>query len=226
MPLSDFYRSDEWEAIRQIVINERVNPSDGFVYCEYCNKPILKPYDLICHHEIELTETNYKDASIALNPLHIKLVHHRCHNRIHEKAGFKTRKVYIVYGSPLSGKTTFVNSVFNSGDLIVDIDRIWECVSNQPPYIKPPRLKGVVFDVRDKLYECVKYRKGNWNTAYIIGGFPLQTERKRLCDYLNGECLYISSTKDECLKRLRDQDEKSEEWVKYITDWWKIYAPG
>ena len=91
MPLSDFYRSDEWETIRQVVINERVNPSDGFVYCEYCNKPILKPYDLICHHEIELTETNYKDASIALNPKHIKLVHHRCHNRIHEKHKHKTR---------------------------------------------------------------------------------------------------------------------------------------
>lgn len=226
MSLSEFYRSKEWVNLRSIIINERINPSDGFIYCSYCNKPILKPYDLIAHHEIELTETNYQNADVSLNPKHIRLVHHKCHNRIHEKCGLKTRKVYLVYGSPLSGKSTYVQSVLEPGDLVVDIDRIWECVSLQPPYVKPKRLNGVVFDIRDELYKCVKYRKGHWLTAYVIGGFALQTERKRICDYLGAETLFIDTSKEECMDRLKNQDEKSEEWVKYIEEWWRIYSPG
>ena len=66
--LSDFYKSDKWETLRAIVISERVNPSDGFIYCEYCGKPITRAYDLIAHHVQELTETNYQDAEISLNP--------------------------------------------------------------------------------------------------------------------------------------------------------------
>lgn len=226
MTLSEFYRSSEWVNLRSIIINERINPSDGFIYCEYCHKPILKPYDLIAHHEIELTETNYTDASISLNPKHIRLVHHHCHNRLHEKAGFKTRKVYLVYGSPLSGKSSYVQSVIDPGDLVVDIDRIWECVSMQQPYQKPNRLKAVVFDIRDELYQCVKYRKGQWNSAYIIGGFPLQTERKRMCDYLGAEPVFIDVSQEECLRRLDNQPEKPQEWGDYIREWFKIYTPG
>lgn len=226
MNLSEFYRSSEWVNLRSIVINERINPSDGFIYCDYCNKPILKPYDLIVHHEIELTETNFMNADISLNPKHLKLVHHRCHNRIHEKSGFKTRKVYLVFGSPMAGKTSYVESVREPGDLVVDIDRIWECVSMLPAYQKPNRLKGVVFSVRDELYNCVKYRKGNWNTAYVIGGFPLQTDRKRTCDFLGAEPVLIDTSEAECLRRLENQHEKPEEWGDYIRDWFKIYHPG
>ena len=44
--LNNFYKSKEWEQFRKIVIAERTD-AEGFVYCELCGKPILKPYDLI-----------------------------------------------------------------------------------------------------------------------------------------------------------------------------------
>lgn len=225
MSLSDFYHTKAWETFRKIVIDQR-SKSDGFVYCDYCGQPIVKPYDLIVHHDLQLTETNYQDATIALNPNNIQLVHHACHNKIHSKCGFKTRKAYIVYGAPFSGKSTFVNQVKNDGDLIVDLDNIWECVSGCARYTKPPRLKAVVFDIRDELLNAVKYRRGNWNCAYIIGGYPLGTERDRLAGDIGAETILIDTPKSECLNRLYAADDgRGEEWLTYIAEWFELNAP-
>jgi len=225
MPLSDFYKSKPWEIFRRVVIEQRVNPVDGFIYCEYCGKPIVKPYDCIAHHITELTETNYNDIHIALNQDNIQLVHHVCHNKIHEKYGMKTRKAYIVYGAPLSGKTTYVNQVKSEGDLIIDIDNIWQCVSNEPRYIKQKRLNQIVFGIRDELLSMVKYRLGNWRNAYIIGGYPLESERNRLAGDIGAELIYIDTDMDECFKRLREQTERGEEWEQYIVKWFSTYRP-
>lgn len=225
--LSDFYRSKAWEAFRQTLINERVNEY-GFVICEHCGNPIVKAYDIIGHHVIELTEENFRDAYIALNPDNVQLIHHRCHNKVHDKLGYSGRQVFVVYGSPLSGKTSFVREAMNEGDLIVDIDDIWQCVSGCDRYVKPNRLKSVVFSVRDNLLESVKYRRGKWLNAYIVGGFPYQAERERLLDALGARAVHISTTKEVCLERLaacedgRDKDE----WAKYIETWWKQFEGG
>ena len=62
--LSDFYRSKEWEEFRLCLIEER-RAADGFVYDEVTGKRILKAYDIIAHHKIELTLENVNDANIA-----------------------------------------------------------------------------------------------------------------------------------------------------------------
>lgn len=125
--LQDFYKSREWQRLLRVIKSERVNEY-GELICTYCQKPIVKAYDCIGHHKIELTEENYRDFNISLNPEHIVLVHHKCHNIIHDKLQHSRRSVYIVYGSPLAGKRTYVDSVRCDGDLIVDIDRIRACV--------------------------------------------------------------------------------------------------
>ena len=226
--LTTFYQSKEWVRLTQIIRAERLN-GEGFNVCAYCGEPIITAYDCICHHIEYLTEENVNDVAISLNPDNIQLVHHKCHNIIHNKFGYSKRGVYLVYGSPLSGKTSWVNGVCNEGDLILDIDSIWQCVSGCDRYIKPNRLKSVVFGVRDRLLEDIKYRRGKWVNAYIIGGYPLIGERERLCKELGAEEVYIDCTLDECLKRfemLEDTDRRqNEEWKKFILDWWNKYTP-
>ena len=225
MSLYNFYRSKEFTNLRLNIIHERT-AHDGYVYCEHCNKPILKAYDCIAHHKIHLTELNYTNADISLHPDLIQLVHHRCHNRIHNKLGYSDRAVYLVYGSPLSGKSSYVNDVLEAGDLVIDIDNIWQCVSGQARYVKPNRLKSVVFSVRDNLLESVKYRRGKWNTAYVIGGYPYEPERNRLLDELGAKPILIDTPQAECLNRLQNSDRNIDEWTKYINDWWLQYNGG
>lgn len=226
MRLETFYQSKQWIALMDILKLQRLDGNAQLI-CGYCGKPIVKKYDCIGHHTVFLTEENVNDVSISLNPDLIMLVHHRCHNFIHNKLGRVQKEIFLVYGSPLSGKANYVESVREAGDLIVDIDSIWQCVSGCPRYVKPNRLKGNVFGIRDTLMQQVRYRTGNWNNAYIIGGYPLISERERLCRELGAREIYIESTKEECLARLEvsEDDRDKKEWTKYIEEWWRRYTP-
>lgn len=80
--LSTFYKSREWGKLLSVIRTEWIN-EQGEIICAYCGKPIVKKYDCIGHHKIPLTEDNVDDVSISLNPENIDLLHHRCHNKIH-----------------------------------------------------------------------------------------------------------------------------------------------
>ena len=226
--LSSFYRSKQWISLLDVLKLERVN-AEGKLLCEHCGEPIVRAYDCIGHHVIELTEDNYIDTNISLNPDNIKLVHHRCHNKIHNKLAYgeSVRRVYLVYGPPLSGKTSWVNEVMNEGDLIIDMDSIWQCISGCDRYIKPGRLNAVVFGIRDKLLDDVRIRLGKWKNAYIIGGYPLISERERLCRTLGAREIFIECSMEECLQRLTLAEDARDkvEWEKYIEDWFRKYGP-
>lgn len=223
--LQNFYKSSAWENLLKVIKLERVN-EEGQLICWHCGKPITDKYDCIGHHTIFLTEDNVNDANISLNPELIQLVHHRCHNFIHDKLGYTKKEIFLVYGSPLSGKSTYVSSVIAPGDLLIDIDRIWECVSGQPVHTKPPRLNAVVFGIRDRLMEMVKYRVGKWNNCYIVGGYPLISERERICNEYGAREVFIDTPKEECLRRLQaSEDRDKESYEKFIDEWWKRYCP-
>lgn len=216
--LQTFYKSKEWTNLLQTLKLERVK-EDGKLYCEYCNSEITRKYDCIGHHKIVLTQTNVNDYNISLNPNNIMLIHFACHNKIHNRFGnVKAKKVYIVYGSPCAGKTTWVNKIADTEDLILDIDKIWECISISDRYNKSNRLKQNVFGIRDCILEQIKTRLGMWSNAYVIGSYPLKMDRQRLADRLGAELVYIEETKENCLERA-----KNEEWKKYIEKWWEMY---
>ena len=222
--MRSFYQSDEWRNLVERLRIERVN-ENGELICEHCGLPITKKYDIIGHHVIPLTAENEKDAMISLNPDNIQLIHFACHNKIHKRAeGHKyegyTQKVYIVYGSPCAGKTSFVNKNANDDDLILDIDRIWKAICNYDG--KPNRLKQNVFGIRDAMIDQIRTRTGQWRNAYIIGGYPLRTDRDRLAELLRAELIFIDTPKDECFKRA--EKERKPEWKEYIERWFDSYT--
>lgn len=222
--LFTFYRSPEWEKFRKMVIAERMH-DDGLTYDEVTGNPIVRAYDIILHHKTELTEENVLDYNISLNPENIMIVSHKTHNYLHNKLGYAHRQVYLVYGAPLSGKTTWVRENMIIGDLVIDLDSIWECISGQPRYVKPARLKSIVFKQRDELLNGVRYRLGKWNNCYVIGGYPMQAERERLAKELGAREIFIECSKETCLKRLAEVNDSrdKQEWSGYIEEWFERY---
>lgn len=219
-----FYRSDRWVKFLANLKDERADES-GVITCAICGQPIVKKYDCIGHHKTELTEENVDDVNIALNPDNIDLIHFKCHNKVHNRfvGGYMARKpqqVFIVYGSPCSGKRTWVAEQAEDNDIIVDIDRLWQAISCSE---KPSRLKTNVFQLRDVLIDQIKVRQGRWLHAYIIGGYPLSGERERLADLVNADdVIHIDTPKDICIERAT---KMSEEMVGYVNDWWERYTP-
>ena len=223
--LETFYKSKEWEIFRQVIINERTKP-DGLIYDEETGKPIVKPYDLILHHKEPLTEENVNDATIAFNPANIEVVSFKTHNRIHDRLGMGRREVFLVYGPPLAGKTTWVQNSKSDGDLVIDMDNLWQAVTGLPRYSKPAKLRSVVFRLRDDLLDAVKHRFGKWTKAYIIGGYPSTGERERLTKELQATPVFIQATQDECMQRLQEtEDRNRDEWAEYISEWFSRYTP-
>ena len=117
------------------------------------------------------------------------------------------------------GKSTWVNNVANNDDLILDIDKVWECICKSDKYNKPNRLKANVFGIRDCLLEQIKTRTGMWRNAYVIGTYPLSSDRDRLCNLLNAKTVFIDETKETCLLRA-----KNENWKEYIEEWFDNYT--
>lgn len=217
--LENFYKSDEWRGLRAMLMQERTN-ADGEIICAHCGKPIVKSYDCIGHHKIELTDDNVNDYRISLNPELVELIHFKCHNKEHKRFEGNRQEVYLVYGPPCSGKTTYVNSVTDGDDLIVDIDSIWTSLSSNDRLHKSPRLKQNVFGVRDCLLDQIKMRLGNWCNAYVIGGYPLRSDRDRLCDQLRATPVFIEESREVCLERAPNPM-----WRGFVEDWFLDYVP-
>lgn len=211
------------------MIHERVNPSDGVLYDEYSGKPIVKAYDIVAHHKKPLTMQNVNDFSVSLNPENIMLVSQKSHNEIHSRFGFTAeRKVYFVYGAPCSGKTTFVNNVKGNSDLVIDMDSIWQCITGRR-YEKPKALNTNAFMLRDCLLDMVKTRAGKWERCYIIDGGAVKSDRERKIAAYGAESIFIDTDRDECLKRLYGDcnrtAEQKKEWEQYINNWFDSYIP-
>ncbi len=212
--VTNFYSSEPWRKLVEILRQERTD-EDGLLRCAYCGKPIVKKYDIIAHHKQELSEANINDPNIALNPDNVELIHFRCHNIIHQRFGAGAQKIFLVYGSPKAGKTDWVISNAAPDDLIVDIDRLWDAIG----ITKANRLKTNVFRTRDALIDQIRTRTGQWRNAYIVGSYPLRSDRDRLCDLLNAETIYIEATEEECLSKCNTDDERE-----YVREWYRSYT--
>lgn len=227
-----FYNSDKWRTFRAgIILARRKN---GRIICESCGKNIVVSKHIQLHHKIELDEDNWKDANIALNPDNIELWCHHCHNKHHKRfcgGGHKRREkaVYLVYGPPMSGKTSYVIEHMEKGDIVVDIDKLYEAVSFCDLYDKPDNLKYNIFSIRNHIIDNIKTRYGGFRTAWIIGGYPSKVERDRLINELGASPIYLETTKEECINRLNKsndyREENKAEWIEYINKWFNEFVP-
>lgn len=219
--LSTFYKTKEWEQLIEILKIERAN-DEGVLICEHCGKPIVKAYDCIGHHKVELTESNVNDRTISLNPDNIALVHHNCHNIIHERFGHDgTRHIYLVYGAPGAGKRAYVDRSAGQDDLILDIDSLYIAISIRNRYDHSKRMSRNVFGLRDCILDQIKTRTGKWRNAWIIGGYPLSSERSRLCEMLAAEAVFIDTPQDECLMACKDRGYDA---LDYCIKWFDTYT--
>ena len=239
---TQFYNGQDWANCKAQVTQERLK--GGALYCEHCGKIILKSFNpnaknnkgaVVYHHKIYLTNQNVNDASISINPANIAILHWQCHNEVHGRfngaAVAVERKVYLVTGAPLSGKTTFVRERMQEGDLVFDIDDLWQMLSGQERYIKPNTLKTMVFNLRLAVKEQIAKGAGGWRNAYIIESLPLATDRKREAERYkahNTEIITMEASREECLNRLytmpNGRDIKSYE--EYINNYFDDYTQG
>ena len=139
-----FYRSKQWQDTRSAYIST-VNG-----LCERCLKRGQHTPGYIVHHKKYITPENINNPVITLSFDNLEYVCSACHNYIHygkyimrddvmfdEDGNIistkltkerKERNVYIVWGSPASGKTAYVKEHIQYKDMIIDLDMIRESI--------------------------------------------------------------------------------------------------
>ena len=82
--------------------------------------------------------------------------------------------------------------------------------------------------IRNDLINAVKYRRGKWNSAYIVGGYPLRSERERVCKELGAREIFIQADRETCLSRISEiKDRRRDmvtEWTQYIDEWFEKFS--
>ena len=218
---TQFYKSQEWANCKALVLNDRLK--DGAIYCEHCGKVILSSFNpnannnkgaMVFHHKVYLTNQNVNDASISINPNNIAILHWSCHNAVHNRfngvAVRPERKVYLVVGAPCSGKTTFVKEHIEEGDVVFDVDDLWQVLSGQQRYCKPNQLKQIVLATRLFIKDQLKRGAGYWRNAYIIESklaTPIELDKEAEAYPFNVEVIEMEATKEECLNRLLNNSQ-------------------
>lgn len=197
--------------------------------CSRCGQ-IFDMSELRLHHKIELTPDNVSDVNIALNPDNIEVLCHNCHNARHNRFGHTVgqKHVYLVYGSPCSGKTTYVGNTATRNDLTVDLDKIHRAICVCGLYDKPYATKGVAFGVRNYLLDTIRTagRGRRWQDAYIIGTYPDRLDREEFVREYGAELIHIDTPREECIRRAQNDEERRavlSEVIKWIDDYWERY---
>jgi predicted kinase len=220
--LKTFYNSIRWRTFRLAIIGKR-----GLT-CEECGRMIANEREAELDHTIELSPLNVNDAMISLNPANVKLKCHECHDKRHGRFGYgKSKQVYIVFGCPGSGKTTYVMQHKARNDLIICIDRLFAAITGLPEHDKPDNLLMNIRSVYNALTDQVKTRYGKWSTAWIIGGFADKYKRERLADELGAEIIYCECSAAEALARIESDPTRKcmkAEYEKYIEEWFQRYS--
>ena len=220
---AQFYNSHAWRSLRGRLIVERNYT------CEECGGNFaFEPSKLIGHHKKPLTPENITDANITLNPENIKIVCKDCHDKEHDRFAYggKRRSVYLIYGAPCAGKSSWINQMMERGDLRIDLDHIFECISGCTLYDHPKGLNRQAFAIRDLLIDQVYMRAGGFNSVFLVGGYPRKMQREQIAARLGAELVYIETTPEEAKARaMVSRGIFGQEWCGYIDKWFREFEP-
>lgn len=192
-----FYHSKDWRDLSYLL---RLKIGK----CQRCGR-VADMKQLHAHHKVLLTPANVSDVNISLNPDNIEILCSSCHDEEHNRFGYSEHYVYIIYGAPCSGKTSYALEQMRSRDIIVDLDMIYEMLTGKDGHEHPDGLRFIAYKIRDTLYDIIRTRYGRFDNAYIIAGLPYRGEREALAKRLQAELVHIDASEEECIKRAKDR---------------------
>ena len=245
-----FYKSEAWQLARAAYIGERVRIDGGL--CERCGHESDKPGEEL-HHITPLTPNNINDYNVSLNSGNFQWLCKDCHFIVHREIILKEFErarmakkhilhngcyfndegelvkmgVYIVHGSPASGKSTLVRQKMTPGDLVVDLDLIKQSISLLPGKDTPDNLLDVALGIRDYLYVLIEGRAVDCRNVWVIASLPRRAERQELAERLGAELIECKVPYHEAIARAKADDERQNKTLQLalIDRYFEQYEP-
>ena len=140
---------------------------------------------------------------------------------------YKPSNVFIVWGSPGAGKSTYIKEHYEYGDIVVDLDYIKRAISFLPKSESTNAISSVSIKIRDFLYDLISNESIECKNIWVVSALPIKAKRIALSNRLGAKLIHIDTDKEECLKRaMSDNDRQNKDFQKIIIDkYWKRYRP-
>ena len=223
-----FYASTAWKKTQAAYM------SSQHYLCERCGNMAR-----IVHHRKYITEANIIDPWVTLDWDNLEALCMDCHNKEHgavfspdngisfDEHGnvIKRSNVFLVCGSPGSGKSWYVSKHKNEHDLVVDMDYICAALMGEPGalYMDVEAVLGMALEVRALLYKLIASRRGKWRRAWVITSVASADEQRAIAHELNGEVIMIDTPLPVCLERIQNDARRADVVIKYqqlARRWW------
>lgn len=130
--------------------------------------------------------------------------------------------VYLVYGSPCSGKSTYVREHAKDGDVICDVDLIFEAISTRDAHDSDLYVHEIALELRKRLLDIIHDREMKFGNAWVISTANTLGKLRNIERWIDpDEIIFIDTPKDVCLKRA---DERPKYFKDVIEIWFKTKA--
>lgn len=114
--------------------------------------------------------------------------------------------VYLIYGSPCSGKSAYIKEHIQRGDLVCDVDLIYGAITNSIPHDAELYTHEVACQLDGVLKDIIRERKGNWKNAYVVSLANTEEKLQKAKDQINAdECIFIDTPYEVCMERAKER---------------------
>ena len=114
--------------------------------------------------------------------------------------------VYLIYGSPCSGKSTYVKERFKSGDIVCDVDKLYSALCFNEEHQTELYAQEVASQLYDNLLDIVRDRQGYWHNAYVITIANTKEKIEQMKERVHAdEVIYVDTPIEVCLERAKER---------------------
>lgn len=114
--------------------------------------------------------------------------------------------VYLIYGSPCSGKSTYIKEHFKAGDIVCDVDRIYSALCFNEEHQTELYAQEIASKLNDTLLDIIRDREGHWKNAYVVSLANTKEKLDKVIERVNAdEAIYIDTPFEVCIKRAKER---------------------
>ena len=114
--------------------------------------------------------------------------------------------VYLIYGSPCSGKSTYVRKHFKDGDIVCDVDRLYSAISYNDEHNTELYAQEMSSYLYNEMIDLISNRKGHWKNAYVISIANTEEKVEQLVKTIGADkTIYIDTPFEVCIERAKER---------------------
>ena len=131
--------------------------------------------------------------------------------------------VYLIYGSPCSGKSTYISEHMGENDIICDVDLLYSAISNHDPHDADLFVHETALRLKDALLDIIRDRDGGWDNAYVVSIANTAEKIRKDADRINAdEIIFIDTPYKVCMERAKERPHM----FKYLIQEWFALKEG